>query len=263
MNRSLLVGAVSCLLLVTGPGSKSSASESAVSSQSGPVFVVASEVATQGNRELAEAKNELGMIHYKKGRFERAVAEFESAVRADPSYHWGHYNLACTLGILRSKGSACAHDAYASRITGHLKIFIQLKPELREKMRKDSDLTSVRDTFVFQTLIGLSVTDTDDVTQILQRVSWYRPGTGLWGPEGGADFKSGGVVKFWDIADFQTGERSASTGRYRVEGNKVFLEWKGTGGSQGRRSTGTLAPDGRLILDDGSILTDDPDDCSA
>jgi len=202
------------------------------------------------------------MIHYKKGRFDRAVAEFEAAVKADSTYQWGHYNLACTLGILRSKGSVCSNDAYKGRITGHLKIFLQLKPELREKMRKDSDLTSVRDTFVFQTLIGLSATNTDDVTQLLQRVSWYRPGNGVWGPEGGADFKSGGVVKFWDIADFQTGDRRASTGRYRVEGNKVFLEFKETGGPRGMILT--LAPDGGLISDDGStVFNDDPDDCSA
>jgi len=51
------------------------------------------------------------MSHYKKGRFDRAVAEFEAAVEADPTYHWGHYNLACTLGIFHSRG-------YQSRLKG-------------------------------------------------------------------------------------------------------------------------------------------------
>jgi len=263
MNRNLFL----CLLALCASCSPTAEDgQTSVSRVESPAAEVPLKRSSQGDPEEAERRNKAGMSHYKKGRFDRAVAEFEAAVEADPTYHWGHYNLACTLGIFHSRGYSCDYGD-KSRITDHLKIFMQLKPDLREKMRKDADLTSARDTFLFQTLIGLSVTNTDDVTQILQRVSWYGPGHGARGPTSGVDFKAGGAVEFW-AADFVTLERmSGASGRYSVKGNKVFLELKGTGGSQGKRVTGTLGPDGRLSLPGvagvDSVFTDDPDDCSA
>lgn len=229
--------------------------------------VVSSEPLRRGDREAASASNKAGMRHYKRGRMELALAEFEAAVEADPSYHWGHFNLACTLGIFRSRGQTCEHEAYKSRITDHLTIFMQLKPDLREKMRKDSDLTSVRDTFAFQTLAGLSPTDTSDVTRILQRVTWYGSAMGLAGPTSGVDFRSNGAVQFWSL-DVESYDRSTGpVGTYSVNGNTVRIELRGNSREQRSVINGILTPDGKLRLPGlstvDSVFTDDPADCSA
>ncbi len=208
----------------------------------------------------ASELNAQGYRLYREGAYARAVEAFEAAISRDPRHALAHYNLACTLGVLRKKGKTCEYDAVRERILEHLQIAVELDPGHRKKMRNDPDFDAVRDTVAYQRLCGLSLARPRDRLRILQAVTWYGPAQGAYGPMQGARFHRDGTVSWWFLELVDDGvRRHALKGKYRLEGRRLRLEFEDQRSLEGR------------MTDNGSIdfgerhlpLVDDPGECDA
>ena len=215
------------------------------------------------DRDAAETLNARGYESYKQAEYGAAVDLFQRAIKADKTYGLAHYNLACTLGVLRQRGEVCDYDAYRSTITFHLEQTLKHLPEKRAKMLTDPDLKSVRDTLFFQHLRGLSPKREADIRQILVNVKWYGPSPGAYGPVGGVDFRADGTVRMWSIEIDDNPRRVACEGNFRLDGREVILTFpKGFHGK--KKLTGVFKKNGALVFESlGWTMTDDPDECSA
>jgi tetratricopeptide (TPR) repeat protein len=214
--------------------------------------------------ENAIALNTRGYQAYQAGDYAKALALFRQAVKEDPTYGQAHYNLACTLGVLRQTEGPCVHDAYLNQINDSLLATLRYLPSKRGKMLKDPDLIPVHSTFAWQKIRGLSTETTADVRQILVAVAWFGPAPGAHGPIGGFDFHEDGRFTHWYL-DF-SGEisRQSKSGRYEVDANRVTFLFEG---APDQNFEGTLTRDGLLLLEGEHApqgpYSDDPSDCSA
>ncbi len=138
-------------------------------------LLVVSLSAVGRSRDTAHELNSEGYALYKKENYPEAMAKFEQAAAADSSYATAHYNLACTMGILRKMNQACDYDVSRSRITAHLQKACELDPGRVRKMKSDPDLDVIRDTYVYQTLVGLDPKTSQGVTEIIRNVRWWGP----------------------------------------------------------------------------------------
>jgi tetratricopeptide (TPR) repeat protein len=232
------------------------------------LFPGGSLVAEQGPSGTASSLNSRGYHAYKAGEFSKALDLFKQAVKADPTYGQAHYNLACTLGVLRQKEGACGeHEVYLEDIIHSLHKTLKYLPLKRDKMLADPDLTPVYDTFAWQKIRGLSVTTTDEVKQILVAVSWFGPAPGAFGPIGGFDFLADGTFSYWYL-DLTSDEvvRKQVTGEYEVSGSRVKFTFDIMQEKSGSFE-GTLTENGLLILEGEGApegpYSADRSDCSA
>ncbi len=222
----------------------------------------------QSDRAKAKSYNTRGYALYKEGKFSEALSLFNKAIDVDSTYGQGHYNAACTLGVLRAKEGPCGkHQVYKEDIVKHLLLTLKHLPHKRSKMVNDPDLRVVHDTFGWQVILGRSATKTEDVIKILSEVSWYGPSPGAYGPIAGYDFKPDMTVANWslDIGSDNV-SRVYLNGGYEVKGNNITLIFHDKDGKE-ERIKGTLSPGGILIFDNGkgrkTKYSDDPDECSA
>lgn len=223
------------------------------------LLVLAFAAAAWAAADDAQTLNREGFALYRQAKYGEAVERFRAAIAADPTCGLAHYNLACTLGVLRKKGRVCDFDAYRGDIVDHLQKALKYLPEKRAKMLTDPDLATVHDTFGFQLIRGLSPRKTADVKMILCNVNWYGPAPGAYGPMSGIAFKRDGSLRWWTL-DPETGKRAYREGAYTVDGNRVTVIFSG----QQKRLEGKLHADGGLTFDGmKEPFTDDPDECSA
>jgi len=202
---------------------------------------------------------------YKQKKYARALKYFRKTVEADDKYALAHYNLACVLAIMRSKGKICEYDAYQGSIMDHLEKSIELDPRRLKRAKVDPDLKSVHGTFRYQKLLGRDPTKPGDIKKILTAIAWYGPSPGAYGPVAGMKFLKEGRVEFWSLdAQSDTIKRVYHTGFYSVEGGKVIIQF-GRAIQEGNATfLGTIRPDGVLEIPSmGTNFTDDPDECSA
>jgi len=85
-----------------------------------------------GGRPGAERLNRLGLEAYRAGRTADALALYEAALRADPTYHWAHYNVACMYAI----------QGEIDPVVAHLVAYRRSSPKrvnLKKRVRKDKD----------------------------------------------------------------------------------------------------------------------------
>lgn len=213
-------------------------------------------------KSAATPLNTEGYELYKKQKYAQAAAKFEQAIAADPNHALAHYNLACALSLLRTE-SVCEHDAYKSRIIEHLRKAVKLDETRRKKIREDSDLDSVRDTFGYHELIGYHVSEPEDVRIIISGVTWYGPAPGALGPTSGIDFDPGGLATLWVLqVDDDVPHRERHRGTWKVDGSQIVLELVEAYDGK-TRFQGVLQTDGRLVFEGLETFTDDPDECSA
>ncbi len=208
----------------------------------------------------ASELNTDGYRLYKQEKYVEAVQKFEGAIAADATHVLAHYNLACTLAILRTKpGGVCEHDAYAEVIVGHLQEAVRLDPARRKRAAEDPDLVSVHDTYGFQRLIGRDPTVPADLRKILTEVTWWGPSPGVWGPTSGADFRADGSAELWFMDRIpESPDRTVRRGRWSLDGSTVVLQL------EGKTWRAELDDGGRLRFGEGPMsFVGEPDECSA
>lgn len=216
--------------------------------------------------QSAKDLNTNGYQAYKQKKYAEALDLFQRAVAADEKFALARFNLACTLGVLRTLKQVCEHDAHKSTIVEHLRELVKLDPSWRAKITKDDDLRPVHDTFGYQTLSGLDPRKTADVLLILQRVTWYGTPQGALGPVSGLVFNAAGSLRYWAVNEEEGAplKRDQIPGSYTVDGNRVKIHLQRAVGGK-NTFHGTLGKDGRLTLPglDENGYTDDPSECNA
>lgn len=249
----------------TAPPSPSPTSESRRGTTGSPTPVHPDETPidpeTRAKIQAATA-NRQGYQAYLRKDYETARKKFELAIQLNDEHALAHYNLACVLALLRADG-VCAHDAYKGEIVRLLQISVELDEARRERLRTDKDLAAVHDTFGFQVLAGLSPKRAADLPKLLERVSWYGPAPGAYGPMSGIDFERDGKLTVWflDISGDAPRKRKTS-GTWHTEGARVRVELAepANGATQ---FSGTLDGEGTLDLGKLGTFTDDPSECDA
>ena len=193
--------------------------------------------------------NTEGFRLYKQKKYREAAKRFEQALQADPTFALAHYNLACTLALLRQAGQACGQGATLATLFAHLEKAVELDGKRRKRMEEDRDLASIRKTFRYQVLKGLSPTKTKDVTTLLQHLAWVGPESGVYGPGSQLIFNANGtcVLKILDAFEDKV-DWESHPGSYQVKDNRVEITLKKP--FAGRKThRGTLRPDGKLTVD--------------
>lgn len=219
----------------------------------------------------AKVLNTKGYRLHKQKEYAQAARKFRSAIDANPRYAVAHYNLACTLALLRRQGEPCEHGADIHTIIGHLGKAIALDPKRRRRMQQDPDLSEIRDTLEYHLLwAGPSVDTETGRRRLLCRFVWT-------GPNGETtlhrlEFNIDGTfllrtlkVEYGEFeVILRTKEVSKRKGRYQLKKNKVHLTF-GKTRKKPRRLVGTLDTP-QIAFPDGlgtfTVRQDHDDDCS-
>ena len=206
--------------------------------------------------------NAAGFKLYQAGKYEEALEKFEAAVAEDERHALAHYNLAATLGVFRKKNQVCEHDAYRSNVLDHLERAVQLDPRRKQRMQEDADFDSVRDTFRYQKLLGLSVKR--DAKRLLEAITWYGPAPGAFGNTMVMTFKPEGrfSLALMDLDEEGAPKWDSYAGRVVVKGVKVTLTLERA--LKGKTVlTGELTDEGVLRFEGLEPLTDQRSECEA
>jgi hypothetical protein len=209
--------------------------------------------------------NVQGLRLYKQKRYLEAVQLFEQAIAAEPRHALAHYNLACTLALLRKSGQGCKQGARRSVILGHLARAVEIDGTRRDRMKVDADLEDVRASFAYQVLTGLSPTKSSDVKAILQRIVWVGPDAGVYGPASYLRFNADGIceLRILDAVEEKVNWK-VFKGSYGVQDNRVELTLEKAFAAR-KTHRGTLQADGRLTFEsmpDNAPFTDGPPECA-
>jgi tetratricopeptide (TPR) repeat protein len=208
----------------------------------------------------AKALNTEGFRLYQAGRYPEALEKFQEATRADARHALSRYNVAATLGVLRKQGKVCEYSAHRETILEHLTWSVKLDPKRLARAKVDADLDPIRDTLGWQQLLGRSPARVADVPRLLQDVSWYGPGVGVYGTTQGLRFRPHNTVVLWNkvFSDDGKPRLEETAGSYTVSGRSVELRLKGRA-----PLSGTLETDGVLTFRDLGTFTDSPSECDA
>lgn len=175
------------------------------------------------DRQTAMDFNDLGFELYEEGRFAEALAKFEAAWRADESYIYGHYNYACTLGILIREEAYEWHHM-KEKAFEHLEETLKIRPSYASKMLADPDLSELRKDFKFYAILGYDIADPEDAAFVLSSLSWYGAATsGIFPYTAGANFYSDGSFELWFYTPAWF-DSFADEDLYRVNGNYRCLD---------------------------------------
>lgn len=174
------------------------------------------------DREKAKEYNSQGYDLYLGGEYEEALKLFEESIYYDDSFFYGHYNYACTLGVLMKEDYETWYS-YKEDIIMHLRKVQELNPEYIQKIKTDTDLDLIRKEFDYYLLLGLSPKETDDVKEILHNLSWYVQGQGAYSILGGVEFNSDNTFNLWYYDFSNNFEKLEFKGKYEVTNNKITL----------------------------------------
>ncbi len=212
-------------------------------------------------KNQAIALNTKGFRLYKRRKYAEAARYFRKAVQLDARYALAHWNLACTLGVLRKLRQICPNRAYLSEIVKHLKRAVELDKRYKSKMLTDKDLDPVRPTLGYQELLGYSAARVRDLGHLLMAVNWYGPTEGAFGHTKRLDFKKNSRVVLHYL-DKNTFKWHRISGRYRLRGRRVIVILQRPLGEH-RRFIGRLSKKGSLRVRRLATFTDQPSDCDA
>ncbi len=136
-------------------------------------LIVTWDMPSHGISASSRQLNSAGMNFYKKGKLVDASHSFRKAIEADKTNYLAHYNLACTLCLIRKKSGPCGEvDASLNTILFYLERSIELSPERRQRMVRDADLRCLHSTMKYNLLAGKSLDDPRDLREIIGQVQW-------------------------------------------------------------------------------------------
>jgi tetratricopeptide (TPR) repeat protein len=222
--------------------------------------------ASSAFQETAVELNSLGFAQYKKGNYKEALNYFRQSFAADTTYHFPHYNFACTAAILLAK-DRCMHIDLLDETFAHLEKTVALKPRYRKKMEKDADLDALRRYLRFYLIAGYSPDKEKDLRKILTSLTWYGPVPGTFPPSPILEFKTDGTCRigFFTIAGEADPGYEYVNGQFKLKGKTIEFEMEREIGDDGSRSFKAEFKDGWLIFEDKRLppLSDDDEPCSA
>lgn len=212
---------------------------------------------TAGVSEKSKELNNRGMARYEEGDYTGASELFLEAVEADETNYLAHYNLACTMTLLRKDCNPRDFDPEGKysfnirmdSILEHLRKAAELDAGRKRRMLEDPDLNAVHTALEFHLIAGRNLDTTADARIILQEVLWRidfagRPAgrqTDLGPADGAVAFAPNGTFR---IEFYEYGREGL--GRYRVENGRLELTF--TGGDLGKgRIYGTFEED-RIVV---------------
>lgn len=224
--------------------------------------------------------NAAGMKLYQAKKYAEAVEQFRKAVKAgEPAgasvkeavqltrvRALAHFNLACTLALLRKAGKVCEFDAYRGTITSEVQEAIQLDPNRLEKALTDGDLTGIRDTLAFQSWKGLSPTREADLPKLLVATSWWSEGVGVFGSTAQLAFTDRSVTITSLVLDAEgvpLPKRQSVTGTWTLSGRALRLTFPTAPSGRQKVIEATFTEDGRLDVKEGTDFDDAPSECEA
>jgi tetratricopeptide (TPR) repeat protein len=176
--------------------------------------------------ENAKKLNKEGFKLYNEGLYEEALELFKQSIEEYDSFHYSHYNYACTLGVLM-KENYPEWYYYKDEVIKHLKKVLELNPSSIEKIKTDSDLELIRKEFNYLKLLGYSPYVDKDIYVYLSELDWYIQGQGIIQVVGGATFDKNNrfTIYYLDTRGFDEGNFdfpiNEFTGAYSVENGKV------------------------------------------
>jgi hypothetical protein len=132
-------------------------------------------------RSSASELNTVGYRCYRAGMLPQARHLFLLALRLDETHALAHYNLACTLMLLRRAGEVCEHDATLGAAMHHLERAVAIDAKRKTRMKEDEDLVELRDNLRYRMLAGVRMGDPVSVRKALKGVTVYGPGVGAFG----------------------------------------------------------------------------------
>lgn len=214
----------------------------------------------------AKQLNTEGFRLYNEKKYAEAIEKFRAATQADPKFALGWYNLAATLSLMRKEKRTCEFDAYRHNVTDALAKAVALDAGRKTRMQKDPDLDPVRDTIVYQQLLGVNAARKDGLQKLLENVSWWGPATGAYGSMYGVDFQPKGKGTYWALKMDAEGnpKKVEHPIQWKLEGMNILLTLPPEGDEQvDRRLKGKF--DGKALVFESSDvnLTDEPSECEA
>jgi tetratricopeptide (TPR) repeat protein len=212
----------------------------------------------------AAALNGEGFQLYKAKKYAEAIEKFRAAIAADSNHALSHYNLACTLGLMRKQKRTCEFDAYQSTVLDELEAAVKLDEGRRKRMQSDGDLESIRDTIRYQRLLGKDPARPSDGRALLVAVTWLGPAPGAFGNMAELDFTPAGTFTLSRKVMTDDGELKVEKykGTFSVTGSDVTLKLGAP--LEGKKTLGgKLGADGKLTLDVLGELTDQRSECEA
>jgi len=183
---------------------------------------------TQAQR-TARTLNTEGYNLYKAANYEEALKKFKTSMETDETYFFGHFNYACTLGVLMQEDYPEWYE-YKDEVIDVLSQCLIIDPSSKEKIMNDSDLKPVRSHMRYLTEIaGYSLKTPEGIEAILQQANWYRQGQGAMPVIGGINFDEDNHVTLWkyNINEFFSGEELKQieyTGTYKVNGTTIQFQ---------------------------------------
>ena len=194
---------------------------------------------------------------YEQGRLLDACEVFLQSVQADESNFLAHYNLACSMTLLRKAYDPSSFQADTGRsfsitletILEHLAKAVTLDNSRQTRMVEDSDLDALDSVLLFHRIAGRSLTNPWTARELLPRIHWS-----LWISGGSetasiADIPPDGTIHFYSSGGFDlqlwNGRRRGS-GVYKVEQDRLLLRFEKGG-------FGTVETAGK-ILENGVLF---------
>ena len=218
------------------------------------------ELATQDGYDAVQL-NTAGFRCYNEKNYGAAHDLFKASVANDDAYALAHYNLACTLALLRRSNQICDYQAYLDDVLHHLERAVALDPRRRDRMRTDKDLTEARTTVRYHLLDGADIHTEAGLAKVLPQLRFFTPPMGVYGslttlqmqPAG----QIGGQVLAFDDDGVPTGYEPTG-GTWSLEGTTIVI-------TLGDTHRYTLDDAGSLVdITDGTVVyVNLPDDCSA
>ncbi len=214
----------------------------------------------------AVAANTRGYRAYQKGDLVAALDAFRQAIALDDDYALAHYNLACTLALLRRQGQVCPYDATEPAILDHLERAVALDSGRQERMRQDGDLDDLRDTIRYRILDGADPSTDAGLRAVLEGVELFGPPQGVYGALSRLRLETGGhalVGQRLRGADGVPGDWKDHDAIWSVADGVVHID--DSGDIQDLR----LSADGSLRAGDSrdaggqALWTDSPPECAA
>ena len=228
-------------------------------------LIVACKNATDAYPDEASARrsssselNTLGYRCYKAGMLPEARHLFVLALRLDQNHALAHYNLACTLMLLRRAGLVCEHDATLRVVMHHLERAVAINPKRKKRMAEDADLDGLRDNLRYRMLAGVHMGDQRSVRTALKGVTVYGPGVGAFGTlrtltfEGDGDGRpsSSVILATRTVDDDGLSEPELRKGTWDAQPGRLIIKLP-----RGIKGGGvlTVTPQGDIITSKGKV----------